>query len=735
MDINNNKKVKGTIWRPLWLCWLACFVYLFMEWLFFVTKASVLSYFTLLEKTESLFVGAFLLFAGFVPLISVCIGVNALRANRKPQGYFLFNYLLPACILAATILLLLENFSYTVLGFNMGSFPGSLRYLYTVVFVMLVVHGMYRLDRWTSIPGSQQFIKWAVLVSLLPALVFALSAYLDKEHDGVDGPSTQTRTLPNILILSSDGVNAANLSVYGYQRLTTPFLQSLLDEVLIFDNHFSNAANTTGSVTALLTGKLPMTTQVVYPPDTLTGVDAYQHLPGMLKKLGYHNGDISIRYYADSEDLNFQEAFDFVNGRDLRDHGLHTRIFNAIGLAYPSQSLFLKRLYDRLSQRLLHMSGLITMENPFTLVSEPGTVDSNIDTNRMQMAYEFMDNASSPFFLHVHLLATHGPRFSPLDPLYSRGREQSKDYMRDFYDDAIRDFDNHVRDIVAYLKAKNRYDDTLLIINTDHGSNFYAGVPLPLLVKLPHSTMVGRRNIPSQRIDIAPAILDLLKVPVPGWMEGKSLFRLTDADRQRVIFASATAQNEALDSGLFAVPSPSAPFYTLGSLSLISCQTRYAMNLDRQQVEKRRVPGFVEPCPDADLPTPRQASIIMSTLLQSRGYETAGLSPDYGEVDWLQEFSGELPQLSEGRLYLPAVGYEQKTYAVVLQEVEEQAGIYEVLQTGPADEMAAVLEFDPAADDILALDDVQTDDGHAIAVTLTPIAGNSLRFALESGQL
>jgi hypothetical protein len=45
---------------------------------------------------------------------------------------------------------------------------------------------------------------------------------------------------PNILILSSDGVSAEHMSLYGYERPTTSFMDSVQDEFLIAENHFSN---------------------------------------------------------------------------------------------------------------------------------------------------------------------------------------------------------------------------------------------------------------------------------------------------------------------------------------------------------------------------------------------------------------------------------------------------------------------------------------------------------------
>ena len=65
--------------------------------------------------------------------------------------------------------------------------------------------------------------------------------------------------IPNILILSADGLEASHMSAYGYSRKTTPFIENLLKESVIFENHFTNSSRTTGSVGSLFSGKLNRT--------------------------------------------------------------------------------------------------------------------------------------------------------------------------------------------------------------------------------------------------------------------------------------------------------------------------------------------------------------------------------------------------------------------------------------------------------------------------------------------
>lgn len=122
----------------------------------------------------------------------------------------------------------------------------------------------------------------------------------------------------NVILITADGLNSQHMSVYGYANDTTPFLKQMASKALISLNNFSNSGNTAGSITSILTGKLPTETRVLYRPDILRGEDSYQSLPAILKNAGYYSAQFSFGFYADAYQLNFSNAFDFVNGRTAK---------------------------------------------------------------------------------------------------------------------------------------------------------------------------------------------------------------------------------------------------------------------------------------------------------------------------------------------------------------------------------------------------------------------------------
>ena len=120
---------------------------------------------------------------------------------------------------------------------------------------------------------------------------------------------------PNILLITGDGINASHTSLYGYERDTTPTLKALAATSLVAENAFPNSSNTMSGLLSIYTSKYPTQTRVLYAPDILKNADAYQHMPGILKSLGYYSAQFTHAYFADAYSMNMLSAFDIANGR------------------------------------------------------------------------------------------------------------------------------------------------------------------------------------------------------------------------------------------------------------------------------------------------------------------------------------------------------------------------------------------------------------------------------------
>ncbi len=191
--------------------------------------------------------------------------------------------------------------------------------------------------------------------------------------------------------------------------------------------------------------------------------------------------------------------------------------------------------------------------------------------------------------------------------------------MVDFYDDSIRDFDNYVKEIVGHLKEVGKFDSTIIVITSDHGKKRTTHHRLPLMIRFPKGEHKGVIKDNSQRLDIAPTILDYLGEEVPQWMDGKSLLE-ENTGKFRPIYSAFTKRPDQFAGGLWAVADRSPPFYSLGALAVIVCDRWYKLSLKTGSVEVRPVKGHTQICRRESMPDVNEAKEKLLDLLQRSGY-------------------------------------------------------------------------------------------------------------------
>ena len=117
---------------------LACYVYVFFEWLFLATQVGFMvsfAPFTKLSALATLPLAAVGVTAG---AWLVLVAIDLIRLRRTGElAPFAATTLVPAAVLACLVFLLIDNFTYTVLGFGVVTAGKWLRFLYVPVLVMI----------------------------------------------------------------------------------------------------------------------------------------------------------------------------------------------------------------------------------------------------------------------------------------------------------------------------------------------------------------------------------------------------------------------------------------------------------------------------------------------------------------------------------------------------------------------------------------------------------------------
>ena len=140
------------------------------------------------------------------------------------------------------------------------------------------------------------------------------------------------------------------------------------------------------------------------------------------------------------------------------------------------------------------------------------------------------------------------------------------------------DYDGEVKDLVQDLKNNGQYDNTLLILYTDHAQQYIPTNKIPLIFHFPDDQYAGAITQNTQNLDIAPTILDYLKIDQPTWMAGSSL--LGKLDPNRLIINSIHNPTVIPDGNLIADPGiAKPPFYQFLGLTVIQCQNWFTFNM------------------------------------------------------------------------------------------------------------------------------------------------------------
>ena len=584
---------------------LAAYLHTFMEWLFFVTKPSSLSILTLFEKLKVLFITG-----GVIALIlAVCLVILSLPVwLTKNQKLKFISFVPSAFSLSLTVLILFDNFTYTVFKFGVISAADIFRAVYATGFIIV----LWRMSRFTqrTAPTLKKSASFLTVGLLTLSAAGILSTYFSNTANANNDSSNASSDLPNIIILGGDGLSANFMSAYRYSQETTPFLEELAKTSLVAENAFPNASSTTASTTSLLTGKEPLAVNVLRYPDILSGNDSFEHLPGILQRYGYQTVEVGVSYFVDAQKLNLLDGFDIINNRSS-----NLPILGALRkfLGNSPSVYFIQTVTERASERLLHIFYVKEMQNPIEGVNNPKSRMN--DEERTQQIITALDQAERPLFIFAHFMDTHGPEFSsPSHVFYSGSSEDAEDWDKDLYKDAVLGFDNHVKEIHDYLAATGKLNNTILVVYTDHGYRYAVNNRIPIIIHFPNDAEAGTRNNNIQIIDIPATLLDYINIPAPAWMTGTSFLNNEPPESREII--SIVGGSPSKDA---------PPFYQIKIVQVIVCQNWYALNVQENSWKSGTIANHTSRCNSDSLPTDDQVRQRILDYLVKYNFDISSL--------------------------------------------------------------------------------------------------------------
>ena len=334
------------------------------------------------------------------------------------------------------------------------------------------------------------------------------------------------REKTSVLLISIDSLRPDHLGCYGYNKNTSPAIDGLASDGMIFLNAVSTTSWTLPAHVSLFTS---------------------------LFNSGHRVNDNSDR--IDEQRIMLAEIF--------KAHGYRTAGFVSGPFMHPAFA------FDQGFDEYAYCTGYAgtppqTKKNPISgQVQEASHRDVSSPKVNSRALPWLEKNGKEPFFLFLHYFDVHYDYIPPppyddmfVDPGYSGGIDPSNfihneginaslppedlAYLFGLYDGEIRFTDDHVGAVIEKLKSLGVFEKTLIIVTSDHGDEFFEhgekghfktlfdeSIKIPLVMHLPGKIPTGRQDASLVRIiDVMPTILDLCGLPQSEETMGASLLPL-----------------------------------------------------------------------------------------------------------------------------------------------------------------------------------------------------------------
>ncbi len=329
-------------------------------------------------------------------------------------------------------------------------------------------------------------------------------------------------TKPNIVLLAVDSLLADHMSCYGYNRQTTPHIDRLASEGVLFERNYSAHIPTTSAYASMLTGTDCFTNQVIALRHRGPLRAEVPTLPEMLRTAGYTT--TCVGFSGNPSSRGFDKYLDYPawgswnEGRSPKAESL-----NAVAL--PE----LDRLADDGKPFFLFLRHM----DPHAPYLPPSPYERMFyHGNEVDPANKSMDPVMS---------------FKPFCDFFASWMPpgiSDKDYVVAQYDGAVAYMDACIQSIFTALEAKGLMDNTIIALNGDHGETLYDHecwfdhhgiydntLHVPLIIRYPGRIPAGVRVSGfTQHKDLVPTLLELAEIKPAARFDGQSLLPMVSGE-------------------------------------------------------------------------------------------------------------------------------------------------------------------------------------------------------------
>lgn len=360
-------------------------------------------------------------------------------------------------------------------------------------------------------------------------------------------PVAPAPDMPNVIVVTVDTLRVDRLGAYGYARDTSPALDRLAADGILFDQAVTPIPKTTPALTSLLSGLYPKTHRSLW-----LGVPVDSTVPFLsegLQSIGFATMGICGQHNCHA-DYGMSRGFDLYDDEFAVPYARGTALRREGGSFHPGS----EKRAEEISDRALEWIEDRDVDRPFFLwlhymdphagYAAPPPFDTMFDSSRDGVA---PSPALGDSAFGLTLPENRVSRQAAVPGVLEYG------YYLDRYDGEIRYADHHIGRVLDRLRELGLYDDALILFTSDHGE--YMGelrspmrafdhghtthdseFRIPMIVKLPENEHAGSRDSSLvSLVDVVPTVLDVLEVE-HGVAEGTSMVARNVATPRSVQF-------------------------------------------------------------------------------------------------------------------------------------------------------------------------------------------------------
>ncbi len=439
---------------------------------------------------------------------------SELRARTYVAGWILVGFAVHTALVLPP-LELHDDPSLSAIGYRLRSLVIDGTAVAAAVFFVSSLLTLALIPRFTRRYRRRLTIVLTLLLITTAAALMTLPTTPTSQHEQTN---TAASPLPNnhakqgkynILLISIDSLRADHVGCYGYERNTTPTMDKVAADGIRFANAMSTSSWTLPTHLTMFTGRYQIAHGVMHESYTLS--DQVPTMGEVMKAAGYATaGFVSAPYLA--------AHYGYSRGMDV---------------------------YRDLSSEYGHRA-----EARSAIVSKELT----------ELAVDWLeDNKDEPFFMFVHNFDAHydytppppydtmfdddyegemdGNHFIERKDVNANMDKRDLDHILALYDGEIRYADDHIGILLDQLRELGLHDDTIVLIVSDHGDEFFEHgnkghhrtlydevLRVPMIVRLPDRAHAG--TVVDEQVtlvDLMPTMLELAGIDATDGMQGISM--------------------------------------------------------------------------------------------------------------------------------------------------------------------------------------------------------------------